>query len=393
MAVVGASALGLDYVLTPKPASPILMNSFTTSLMSSNLTNQTSAQRSTKDMGHTSVTAVTSSSSSAYYTTNPSSLRAAAESAGLLIGSGAQANFLTEKSSGVMKYANTLANEFDFLTPEYEMKWGSIDKSGFGPADILVDFASQNKMKVKGHTLVWHNNLPTWVNAQITPDQLRVALQDHIRSVVGHFKGRLLAWDVVNEAVDDRGGLRNSIFLQKLGDGYIADAFRLAHETDPDAILIYNDYGAEGLGTKSDSVYDLVRKLLADGVPIHGVGLQMHISAQAYPDPSYVSENVQRLTALGLKVYISEMDVRIHDTPGAMNDKLEVQRRVYHDVTMACVKVRGFMGVTFWDFTDAHSWITSGASSYPRDDAPLLFDASYNPKPAYFGVLDALEGK
>jgi endo-1,4-beta-xylanase len=369
-AVVGLSALWIDYFLK--------------------LRNQTDlVQPSTTKIGAASVSVTSVTASPVYYTTNPSSLRAVAENDALLVGAAVIPSYLSEKSNGAMKYANTLANEFNFLTPENAMKWRPIDQSGFGPADNLVDFASQNKMKVKGHTLVWHNQLPDWVNAQMSSDELRAAVQDHIISVVGHFKGRVFAWDVVNEAVDDKSGLRNSIFLQKLGDGYIAEAFRLAHETDPDAFLTYNDYGAEGSGGKSDRVYDLVRKLLADGVPIHGVGLQMHIKASDYPTPSSIAANIRRLASLGLKVNISEMDVRISDIQGDMTEKLKVQRQVYHDILAACLKEKGFMAVTFWGFTDAHSWIQS---RYGPDN-PLLFDQNYQAKPAYYGVFEALQGK
>jgi endo-1,4-beta-xylanase len=214
-------------------------------------------------------------------------------------------------------------------------------------------------------------------------------MQKHIREEVGHFKGKLYARDVVNETVEDRNGLRHTVFLDKLGEGYIAEAFRLAHETDPDALLIYNDSGAEGLSDRSEGVYDLVKKLLNDGVPIHGVGLQMHIQATSYPRPEDISANVRRLVALGLKVNISQMDVRIRGAPGTLAEKLEVQRRVYHDVIAACVKEKGFMGVTFWGFTDAHSWINESGQG---PDYPLLFDENYQPKPAYWGVLDALQG-
>jgi endo-1,4-beta-xylanase len=389
---VGFSALGLNQYLKTN----------------SNPTIQTSASVSTTELSSisssvTSTSSVTSSTtpSPPCYPANSSSLRSVAESCGgLLVGAAAEYEHLFKKGTLVMNYANTLGSQFNFLTPGNAMKWGPIDENGLDPADAIVDFASRNKMKIKGHTLVWHEQLPAWVNVQMSTDQLRAAVQDHIRSLVGHFKGRVFAWDVVNEAIewsDASGswGLRDTVFLEKLGEGYIGDAFRLAHETDPDALLIYNDYGAEGLCGKSDRVYELVRSLLADGVPIHGVGLQMHISATDYPDPDGITANVRRLTDLGLKVNISEMDVRIHDAPGTMKDKLELQRRVYHDVIAACVKVRGFMGVTFWGFTDAVSWITNGSAEpyFPRDDAPLLFDANYNPKPAYFGVVDALQGK
>lgn len=318
------------------------------------------------------------------------SLRAAAEARGLLIGSAADENSLRYAPFGT-----TLAREFNFLTPEWEMKWIFITQRGYEAADTLVKFASNHQMKVKGHTLIWARGfdprlegtrLPDYVNENTSVADFRRAIQEHIHTLVGRYRGKVYAWDVVNEAVDDIEGLRKSLFLDKLGEGFIAEAFQLAHEADPDALLIYNDYGAEGMGGKSDRVYTLVKKLVADNVPIHGVGLQMHINATGYPTAEHVAANVRRLAALGLKVNISEMDVRIRDVPGDTQQKLEVQRQVYRDIVSACVKVKGFMAATFWGFTDAHSWVDS---FYGPDD-PLLLDEYYKPKPAYWGVMEAL---
>jgi len=159
-------------------------------------------------------------------------------------------------------------------------------------------------------------------------------------------------------------------------------------------LLFYNDYDAEAAGgyqkVKSDRVYELVKKLVKDGVPIHGVGLQMHLFVVEYPKPEDIAANVRRLAALGLKVSITEMDVRVKDVPLDINERLEMQRRVYHDVVAACIKEEGFMGVTFWGFTDAHSWINDVGQG---PDYPLLFDENYQPKPAYWGVMDALLGR
>jgi GH35 family endo-1,4-beta-xylanase len=326
----------------------------------------------------------------------PWSLRAAAEAKGLLIGSSVEGVTHTSWENPLIRiweedpnYASVLSREFDYLTPACIMKWETIDKWGFAPADALVKFASDYQMKVKGHCLVWHLELPAWVNSSLSADALRQAMEKHIREEVGHYRSKVYAWDVVNEAVDDAGKLRKTIFLDKLGEGYIAEAFQLAHEADPDALLFYNDY-AEWPGAKSDRVYKLVKKLVADGVPIHGVGLQMHLDAWDCPDPEDIAANVRRLAALGLKVNISEMDVRITEKKlrGTLQERLEIQRRIYHDVIAACIREKGFMGITFWGFTDAHSWIDL---TYGPDD-PLLFDENYQPKPAYWGVMGALLG-
>jgi endo-1,4-beta-xylanase len=220
------------------------------------------------------------------------------------------------------------------------------------------------------------------------PADLRAELDRHIRSVAAHYSGRVIAWDVVNEAIDDAGGfpLRNSVFRQQLGDGYIADAFRAARSADPQALLFYNDYGGDGLGGKADAIYELVRGLRAQNVPIDGVGLQMHIRAANPPSADAVAANMRRLAGLGLRVNISEMDVRIGDIGGGTAANLETQRAVYRSLVAVCVAEPACHGVTFWGFTDAHSWIYGQYGP----DAPLLFDAQYAPKPAFYGVFDAL---
>jgi endo-1,4-beta-xylanase len=311
-------------------------------------------------------------------------LKAAAIAQGKLVGTAVQSALL-----GNAQYGSVAGREFSYLTAEYEMKWNVLEPSqgasNFGAGDAIVGFALSQGMRVKGHTFIWHGATPPWVNA-LAPADLRVAIDRHIRNAAGHFRGRVHAWDVVNEAVADDGqGLRDTVFRQKLGDSYIADAFRSARAADPQALLFYNDYGGEGMNAKSNRIYDLLRDLLAAGVPIDGVGLQMHISANNRPSDASIAANMRRLADLGLTVHISEMDVRINNVPGSQQMRLDVQRATYHDVVRVCVLEPRCEAVTFWGFTDAHTWISG--------DSPLLFDAAYQVKPAYHGVLDALRGR
>lgn len=311
------------------------------------------------------------------------------KAAGRLVGAAAQASLLRTDTT----YAAAFAHHFNSVTAEYEMKWGQIERQqglrNYGPADEIAAFAETRGIRIKGHALIWHGDSPAWLEA-LSPPEARIALQDHIRATVGRYRGRIFAWDVVNEAIaDDRSGLRDTVYLRKLGTGYIAEAFRLARDADPNALLIYNDYGAEGLNRKSDDVYNLARDLLQQGVPIGGVGLQMHLDALSRPAAADIARNLRRLAELGLAVNISEMDVRIARVAGDMTAKLEEQRRVYHDVIAVCVAEPRCDAVTFWGFTDRHSWI----DSFFGPDDPLLFDDSYRAKPAYFGVLDALRGR
>ena len=312
-------------------------------------------------------------------------LRVAAQAAGKLVGAAVPSSALADG-----RYAGVLGRHFNYLTAEYEMKWDPIERSrgnnDFGAGDAIVSYGQANGMQIKGHALIWHQAVPGWVGGLSAAD-LRVAFENHIRSVAEHYRGRVRAWDVVNEAIADNGsGLRDTVFRQKLGDQYIADAFRLAKQADPQALLFYNDYGGEGLNQKSDRIYDLVQGLRAQGVPIDGVGLQMHITATSPPSDASIAANMRRLANLGLLVNISEMDVRIRDLPGTLQARLDVQKSVYHSVVAVCVAEPRCDGVTFWGFTDAHSWIDA---QFGADD-PLLFDEQYAAKPAYYGVLDAL---
>jgi GH35 family endo-1,4-beta-xylanase len=312
-------------------------------------------------------------------------LRDAARGSGKLVGAAVQSGLLADG-----RYAGVLGRHFNYLTAEYEMKWDAIERvrgnNDFGAGDAIVAYGQANGMQIKGHALIWHGSVPGWVGALSAAD-LRLAFENHIRAVAEHYRGRVIAWDVVNEAIaDDGSGLRDTVFRQKLGDQYIADAFRLARQADPQALLFYNDYGGEGLSQKSNRIYDLVQGLRAQGVPIDGVGLQMHITATNPPSDASIAANMRRLAGLGLSVNISEMDVRIRDAPGTTQTRLDLQKSVYHSIVGVCVAEPRCDGVTFWGFTDAYSWIDR---QFGADD-PLLFDEQYAVKPAYYGVLDAL---
>jgi GH35 family endo-1,4-beta-xylanase len=332
--------------------------------------------------GKTTPTAPTSAGSSLAAQVEP--LRNAASSSGRLVGAAVQSGYLNDS-----RYAAALSRHFNYLTAEYEMKWGTIGRvqslEDFSGGDAISAFALSSGMQLKGHALIWHGSTPSWVSS-LSPADLRIAFESHIRSVAGHFRGRVLAWDVVNEAVaDDGSGLRDTVFRQKLGDQYIADAFRLARDADPQALLFYNDYGGEGLNAKSERIYQLMQSLLAQGVPIDGIGLQMHVTATNPPADAAVAANMRRLAALGLRVNISEMDVRVANVPGSTQAKLDAQKSVYHSLVAVCVAEPQCHAVTFWGFTDAHSWIDG---QFGPDD-PLLFDEQYAAKPAFYGVLDA----
>jgi endo-1,4-beta-xylanase len=318
-------------------------------------------------------------------------LRTLAHERGIGIGAAVGPQFLRDEPL----YAETLAREFTMLTLENAMKFGPVhpepDRYDFTDADFIVDFAEAHDMRVRGHTLVWHNQLPAWLTERSwTREELIDILREHITTVVGHYRGRVAAWDVVNEAIADDGSLRDTIWLRGIGPEYVDLAFRWAHEADPDALLFYNDYAAEGLGPKSDAVYALVQGLLQRGVPIDGVGLQMHVSLRWPPDPEAVAANMARLGALGLQVHVTEMDVRIQDGVGTTEERLAAQAGIYRDMVEVCLESSACKAFVTWGFTDRHSWIPAFTG---QPDAPLLFDESYRPKPAYYAIMDALAGR
>ena len=314
------------------------------------------------------------------------SLRSLAQARGIQIGAAVAAGPLRSEPL----YAQTLAREFSMLTPENAMKFGPLhpgrERYDFSDADAIVDFAEAHDMRVRGHTLVWHNQLPPWLTAgKWTREELIEILREHIMTVVGHYRGRVVAWDVVNEAVADDGSLRDTIWLRGIGPQYIDMAFRWAHEADPDALLFYNDYGGEGRGRKSDAIYALVKDLLQRGVPIHGVGLQMHVALGWHPKPQDVAANMERLAALGLEVHITEMDVRIKSP--ATEEELAAQARIYRDMLEVCLSAENCKAFVLWGFTDRHSWIPQFFRGW---GSGLIFDSSYQPKPAYDALMDVL---
>ena len=312
-------------------------------------------------------------------------LGSAAAQTGRLFGAAIGAGHLAEA-----EYAEVAGREYNWVTPENEMKWNATEPTRgtftFTRGDAIVAFAAGNGAQVKGHTLVWHNQLPDWVAGITDGTDLRNAMLNHVAQVVAHYQGKVVAWDVVNEAMADNGqSLRNTVFFQYIGAGYIDDAFNVAHTVDPDARLYYNDYGAEGMNAKSNAVYTLVQGMLARGVPVNGVGLQMHTGAgDVSPALADLTKNMQRLADLGLDVVISEMDVQI------CSSDVTTQGTRFHDIVARCVAQPACKAVTVWGVPDKYSWLNGQSCATPR---PLLFDDGYLPKPAYTGVLDALMGR
>lgn len=324
-------------------------------------------------------------------------LRAAAEAAHKRIGTALMSGRLNNPAARALA-----SRQFDSLSPENEMKWAFVEPLrgvfAFAAGDRLVAFAAQNGMRMRGHTLVWHQQLAGWAG-QLKGDQLRAALAEHIAGVAGHWRGQIGAWDVVNEALADgeSGSLRPDSPFTALGPDFIDQAFQQAHAADPQAQLFYNDYEIESVGVaKSEAAFALCKRLKEAGVPITGIGFQMHVDPRRWPPPEAIRANIARYAALGLLVEFTEMDVPLGELPGTAAQKLDAQRKLTHDIVATCVAEPACTAVTFWGLTDRDSWLNQPQWAQLRGEGPhrpLLFDADMHPKPVVQGLLDAFAGR
>ncbi len=315
----------------------------------------------------------------------PAGLRALADARGLLVGAAVTPAQLDDPA-----FAKVLVENFNYLTPENCMKWGLIhpapDTYSFADADRIVAFARAHGMAVRGHNLAWHFQNPGWLQGAGAFTEAEGFLEEHIKTVVGHFKGQIRDWDVVNEPIDENGGLRSNLWAQAIGPSYVEKALRWAHEADPQARLFLNDYGVEELSIKSDAFYNLVKGLVAKGVPLHGVGLQFHLDGKYNPDFGSVARNLDRLRALGLEVQITELDVRLEEPVSP--EALAQQSQIYAELARAALAYKLSALVT-WGLTDRFSWIPG---TYRGFGHALMFDEEYKAKPAAVAVRDVLAG-
>jgi endo-1,4-beta-xylanase len=280
------------------------------------------------------------------------------------------------------------AQQFDMVTPGNEMKWDTTEPSNgtfnFAPGDQIVAYAQANNERVRCHNLVWQSQLPSWVSS-LPSSQVQAAMETHITTEVSHFKGECYAWDVVNEPFNSDGSFVADPFFNAMGSGYIADALRTAHAADPNAKLYLNDFGIEGENAKSNAMFSLAQSLLAQGVPLNGIGFESHfILGQV---PSDMEANMARFANLGLDVAVTELDDRI--TLPASSANLAQQATEFATVVKDCLAVSRCVGVTQWAVGDADSWVPGAFSG---QGAATMFDQNYNPKPAFTSVQSALGG-
>lgn len=288
------------------------------------------------------------------------------------------------------------------IVPENEMKWDRLEPApgrfDFSASDQLLAFARGEGLAMRGHTLVWHQQLPNWVKELPAPE-LRKTLERHIRTVAGHYRGQLQSWDVVNEPIADDGtGLRRSLWLEKLGPDYIAQALTWAHAADPTARLVINDYGLEGDDPKSarkrQQFLALVRDLRRRGVPLHAVGLQGHLYANGSGPTTFTQlpAFLQALADLGLDIYITELDVNDRSLPGAIEQRDRAVAAVYADFLKAVLPQPRLKLLVGWGLSDRFTWLNA---FFPRADGlpqrPLPFDEKGAGKPAAQVIRDRLK--
>ena len=306
--------------------------------------------------------------------------------------------------------AELIKENFASLTCENVMKPQPIhpkeEEYNWAPADQIVAFAQANGLKMRGHTLCWHNQTPKWFfedkdGNPASREVLLRRLRDHIHAVVGRYKGKIYAWDVVNEAIAEQPDkmYRPTKWYQMLGEEYIEKAFEYAHEADPDALLFYNDFDTEK-PAKRDHIYQMLKGLLDKGVPIHGMGLQGHWSIYDDLTAAGLEESITRFASLGLTVQITELDISVYpkdwnrkekrasDTTSFTPEKEQMQIDKYQMIFDVLRKHNEVVsGVTFWNISDRKSWL----DTFPikgRKDYPLLFDEALKPKKAFFKVVD-----
>ncbi|MCK8492770.1 endo-1,4-beta-xylanase [Spirosoma sp. RP8] len=295
------------------------------------------------------------------------------------------------------QYRNTVNREFNSITSENALKMNRLlvapNQYDWSGGDSIVDFARTTGKRMHGHTLVWHRSVPKWVEAfqgdSIAWENL---LKSHIQTVIGHYKGQVKSWDVANEVIDDNGSLRKSIWSAHLGPDYVARCYQYAHEADPKALLFYNDYGQEINLKKALAIKAMLLNLRKRKIPIHGVGLQSHISI--YHSDSQYRRGLAVMTSVGLLVHISELDIRLNTkkikTLTITENMLEEQEQKYESIVEIykdVVPKKQRYGITIWNLSDKDSYQLKDCQC---PDAPMPFDTTYKKKLAYKGLLDGL---
>ncbi|KAJ5483033.1 Endo-1-4-beta-xylanase D [Penicillium diatomitis] len=289
-------------------------------------------------------------------------------------------------------YVKQLSNTADFgqITPGNSQKWDATEPSRnvftYSGGDTVAKLAQSNGQKLRCHNLVWHSQLPSWVTSgNFNNATLISIMKNHITNLVQHYKGQCYAWDVVNEALNEDGTYRQSVWYNTIGPAYIPIAFATAASVDPDVKLYYNDYNIEYSGAKAGGARRIVELVQSYGAKIDGVGLQSHFIVGSTPSKADQKTTMAGYTAYGVDVAITELDIRM--TLPSTNALLTQQATDYSNTVAACVETKKCVGVTIWDWTDKYSWVPN---TFPGQGAACPWDSNYQKKPAYNAILSAL---
>jgi endo-1,4-beta-xylanase len=335
---------------------------------------------------------------------DPSSLKARAAAKGLFYGAAVRTGLFQKDPA----FAQAYFDDCGLVVPATAFKWDNLrPRPGpfdFRAPDDICSIAAAHGMRVRGHTLVWYRALPDWFATQVTASNAEAELHNHINTVMRRYRGRIQSWDVVNEAIDpsaSRGlrsdGLSKSPWLDLLGSDYVATAFRMAHEADPDVLLVYNDnhmeYDSRYFDRKRDLVLQLLQKLKSQGAPVGALGIQAHLDAAEtrFNDRKY-RDFLGSVAALGLKIIISELDVSDEKVPGTVSVRDQAVASAYSSYLSAALDELAVIGVVTWGLSDRDTWL---ARDHKRDDGdplrPLPLDSDLRKKPAYEAIGRALD--
>jgi len=317
-------------------------------------------------------------------------LRALADQAGLMVGTAVKPHRFGDWE----RYTRTIPRHANIIVAENAMKARFVhpepNKFDFWGGDRLIALANKHQQAVRGHTLIWHNVLPPWMK-ELPADRRRIeaVLRRHVTRLTERWAGKIYAWDAVNEAFTKDGQWRSSVWYRGMGGRYMAAAFRTARDADPKAKLFYNDYGIEPVNPKSNVAYEWIRRALDAGVPVDGIGFQMHLRTDDPPSLRSLKNNIDRFAGLGLEIHITEMDVRIPlgKDGKASSQQLERQANIYYQVLKTCLDNPAVRAVLFWGLSDRHSWIPEFFEGY---GAALPLDDQWRPKPAFRAIQRAL---
>lgn len=302
-------------------------------------------------------------------------------------------------------YARLYASECGVIVPGTSLFWTktrpTVDSFDFKDADRIYQFASANGIKLRGHTLVWYKQLPDWFGSRVSASNAESVLRNHVTTLVGHYKGKMQSWDVVNEVVDDKSarpdGLGASVWLDLLGPGYIDIAFRAAHEADPDTLLVYNDnhmdYDTPQWDRKRDLVLALLHRLKSGGVPVGALGIQAHLNAaETHFSATKFRQFLKDVSSLGVKIIISELDVRDDQINGPVEARDAAVASAYSAYLAPALDETAVTAVLTWGLSDKDTWLEQ---IHGRRDGqalrPLPFDDHLQRKPAYDAMAKAFD--